>query len=366
LWAVNATAGTVAWRRRLRTYEGSRRDGRILTNYAILGADGTTLWLNIDGPLGVALEDGHVVADAARIEQRNPGLAGKLIFERGYVAFGRHGLQLTLDDASQWRIDAADLSAAPRDTPVSRPGGIVPPANPLPSSTSQFQMRSLSIGKAWLGVLTDAEAEYLSHPPTIPGRAPNERPGALQQFLNENHVPQPLNDPLPQAYRLWKAKLTEVSAAPSGWPKELPDRWGKRTEFSDYRPLPDAPSFLKAGLLREHSDAKVPLWYRDPDSVLVLHTDKLGPAGRLVVSRVSGPDGVPVWKVSLPLASLHSAMRGENDLFMWGREPGAKDERGTDWDSEHAKLVRIDVASGQSIVLDLTVEGLTRPALGLE
>jgi hypothetical protein len=227
-------------------------------------------------------------------------------------------------------------------------------------------MRSLSIGKAWLGVLTDAEAEYLSHPPTIPGRDPNERPGALQQFLNENHVPQPLNDPLPQAYRLWKARLTEVSAAPSGWPKELPDRWGKRTEFSDYRPLPDAPSFLKAGLLREHSDAKVPLWYRDPDSVLVLHTDKLGPAGRLVVSRVSGPDGVPVWKVSLPLASLHSAMRGENDLFMWGREPGAKDERGTDWDSEHAKLVRIDVASGQSIVLDLTVEGLTRPALGLE
>lgn len=366
LWAIQASTASVAWRQRLRTFSGKERSGRVLPAFRILGADGTTLWLNIEGPVGVSLVDGKIVADAKAIEQRNPRLAGKLVYSPGYIAFGRNGLQMTLDDASQWRIDAADLNAAPRDEPVSRPDSIVPPVHLSPASTSQFQMRAIEIGQYWLGVLTDAEADYLSHPPVIPGRDPNERPGAMQQFLNENHVPPPLNDPLPQPYRLWRALTRQVSAAPTGWPRELPDNWGTRTEFSDYAVLPDSPAFLRAGLLREHRDADVPLWFRDPDSVMVLHADKLGPAGRVSLSRVSGPLGKPVWRSPLPLTSLHSVMRGESDLLFWGSEPGQSDANDTGIDTTHANLVRIDVTTGQIRVLELTAESLVHPALEAE
>ncbi|MBL0163237.1 MAG: hypothetical protein IPP82_06235 [Xanthomonadales bacterium] len=359
LWAIDAASATVAWRRRLRTFEGSQREGRMLTGFEILGVDGTTLWLNAEGPVGVSLKDGSVVADASRIEKRNPSLAGKLVTQRGYIAFGRNGLQLTLSDASQWRIDANDLLAAPRDTPVRHPEGIVPPANPLPSTTSSFQVRSLSAGQAWLGVLTDAEADELSHPPVIPGRDTGERPGALQQFLNDNHVPQPLNNPLPRPYRLWQAKMTEVSAAPQDWPKELPDNWGKRSEFSEYKVLADAPAFLRAGLLRQHRHAEIPLWYRDPDSVLVLHVDKLGDAGRLQLTRVSGPNGKVVWQAPLPMASLASVMHGDHDLLLWGSVPDVADDGRSGGHPWHQVLVRVDVPTGKSMVLDLIREGFT-------
>jgi hypothetical protein len=359
LWAVDATSATVAWRQRLRSFKDDERAGRMLTAFRILGADGTTLWLNMEGPLGVSLADGRPVAGGADIARRNPQLTGKIINAPGYIAFGRNGLQLTLDDASQWRIDAADLSAAGRDTPVSRRDGIVAPANAQPSSTSHFQMRALEMGDRWLGVLTDAEADRLGKPPVVPGREADERPGAMQRFLEANHVPAPLDEPLPQPYRLWGARVKQVSAAPPDWPAELPDNWGMRPEFSDYKVLPEAPAFLRAGLLRTRGDAEFPLWYRNPDSVLVLHVDRLGDAGRLQLARVSGPLGKPVWNAALPLVALASVMKGEGDLLLWGSEANARNS-GAGIKGVRHKLVRVDVATGATLVLDLSAEGMAR------
>lgn len=236
LWAIDAASTSVAWRKRLRSFEGTEREGRSLPGFELLGADGTTLWVNVEGPLGVALSDGHVVADGARIDERNPQFTGKRVDEPGYVAFGRHGLQVTLDDASQWRIDAHDLRAAPRDTPVSDPARIVAPA--LRAATSAFQLRGLPLPHRWLGLLTDKEGVHLSHPPVVPGRDPGERAGAMQQFLERNHVPPPLHEPLPQAYRLWSARMEQVSAAPPEWPKDWPDRWGTERSSATTRSWP--------------------------------------------------------------------------------------------------------------------------------
>jgi hypothetical protein len=356
VWAIDAANATVAWRKRLRSYEGKEREGRILPAFELLGVDGDTLWINVEGPLGVALSDGHIVADGARIDERNPQLPGKRVDEPGYVAFGRHGLQVTLDDASQWRIDAHDLRAASRDTPVSDPARIVAPA--LRAATSAFQVRALPMADRWLGLLTDKEAAHLSHPPVVPGRDPDERPGAMQQFLERNHVPPPLHDPLPQPYRLWGARIEQVSAAPSDWPKDWPDRWGTRPQFSDYQVLPESPTFLRAGLLRPHRDGDIPFWYRDPDSVLVLHADKLGEAGRLHLARISGPRGSTVWRAALPYTALDSVMHREADLVLLGHGPamGASADRSDS--ATHQVIVRIDIASGNMLVLDLAVESL--------
>ena len=367
LWAIDARTATLAWRKRLRTYEGAERSGRdpgsspgqALRGFDLLGADGKILWLTIDGPLGVSLSDGSVVADGAHIDAKNPAMAGKRVDERGYIAFGRHGLQLTLNDASQWRIDASDLSAAPRDTDVRNPAGIVAPAKS--GSTSHFMTRALPIGERWLGVMTDQEAELYRNKPVIPGRDPNERPGVMQQFLEENHVPAPLLEPRPQPYRLWGARVQQVSAAPPDWPKQLPDRWGKRPKFSDYRVLPESPHFLRAGLLHEGlpqqgGSQEQALWYRGPDSVLVLHSDKLGQQGRLQLTRVSGPLGKPVWNVALPMDQLRSVLRKDDELMLLGSEPAA--DKKSEEEGPHLKAVRVDVPSGKTSVLDLTAESL--------
>lgn len=360
LWAIDAATNSVVWRNRLRTYENRERAGRIQTGFKLLGVDGAVLWLDIEGPLGVSLDDGHVVADLASIELRNPQLAGRLVEENGYIAFGRNGLQLTLNDATQWRVDASDLSAAPRDVAVSHPDGITGPAYYRNSGTSSFQIRGVQIGERWLGVLTDKEADMLSQPPVVPGSKPGDRPGVMQKFLEENHVPTPLNEPLPQAYRLWGAHVKTVSAAPADWPKELPDNWGKRPHFSRYEVLPEAPSFLRAGLLREHPDTQDPLWYLNPDSFLVLHVDKLGAEGRLVLSRVSGPVGKLVWQATLAMTSVDSVMPGASDIYLWGREPVASDDHGNGGQHEHLKLARVELATGQATLTDMTVASSTR------
>lgn len=353
LWAVDASLGKVAWRKRLRSYEGRQREGRVLTDFELLGVDGDTLWVNVEGPLAISLPDGGLRADGARIDAVNPRLAGRRVDERGYVAFGRNGLQLTLDDASQWRIDAHDLSAAPRDTPVRHPERIVAPAPRR--STSAFQVRAIPIGDRWIGLLTDGEARHLSTPPRVPGRGPDERPGAMQQYLEAQHVPAPLHQPLPQPYRLWSAHVEQVSAAPPDWPKDWPDNWGTRPRFSDYAVLPASPVFLRAGLLRPHPDSDIPFWYREPDSVLVLHSGKLGEAGRLELTRVAGPRGDVAWRVPLPSSELLSVMHADGDLLLLGQEPVAH-EHGEE--RLHTRLVRIDVARGTARALDLTAESL--------
>jgi len=358
LWAIDVADAKLAWRKRLRTYEGQARRGIDLRSFDLFGADRGTLWLNVREPLAVALSDGRILADGARIEAVNPRLAGKRVDRAGYVAFGSHGLQLTLDDATQWNIDGTDFSARPRATTARDPQRIVAPEK-AHTSTDRFQLRGLPIGDRWLGMLTDAEAEQLSKPPVVPGRKPGERRGAMEEFLESQHVPQPL-EPRPQPYRLWSARVAQVSAAPRGWSKDLPDNWGKRPQFSDYAPLPEGPSFLQAGLLG-NGVGEIPLWYRQPDSVLVLHYDKIGGAGHLQVTRIAGPAGNIVWKAALPLHDLQAVMRREGQpLALFGSEAVEVEAPARDEEPvvTHRRIVSLDTATGRVLPFDLTAESL--------
>lgn len=361
LWAVDPIALQVAWRRRVRSFSGRDRPGRDLRAFSILGADGDVLWLGVNGPRGVALADGHDIADGALLDRHNPQFAGRRVDEPGFIAFGRHGLQLTLDDASQWRVDAATLQAAPRDTPLPDPTRVTPPAMTGHGSATAFRLRGARIGDRWLGVLTDREADFYGRPPVVPGRGPDEQAGVMFDHLESQHVPPRLVETEAVPYRLWSARVTEVSAAPRGWPAHMPDNWGTRPRYSDYAVLPDAPTFLRAGLLREHPLAEHPLWYRAPDSILVIHVDRLGAAGRLQLSRIAGPSGTPVWQAPLPFDRLDAVLRGDRDLVLLGTVPPAPGATpGPDAGPAHRALAAIDIASGRTRVLDLGAESLRR------
>jgi hypothetical protein len=351
LWALDAATAQPVWRRRLRTFE----DAGVL-DFQLLGADNGVLWLFVRQPIGVAMGDGAIVADGAAIERANPAMAGKRVDEAGYVAFGGQGLQLTLDDATQWLIDGRTLAARPRDaTPA--PAGIAGAAHEA-SYSSAFQLRGLPIGGTrWLGVLTDEEAARLRGDAVVPGATPGERRGAAADFFARFHAPDRLTVQ-PRGYRLWGAHVASVSAAPPDWPKELPDNWGKRDQFSDYQPLPDAPSFLQAGLLGDGRSEQA-FWFRAPDSVLVLHHDKLGSAGRLRLARIAGPGGRTVWDAAPTLANLEAVAYGERSVILVGTEPNdAHDPRQERSRAAHEKFVSVDIASGAVSVFDLTAESV--------
>lgn len=351
LWAFDADTARVAWRRRVRSFE----DDEPMT-YELLGAEGATLWLLVREPIGVALRDGSLVADGARIDEANSALAGKRVDQPGYVAFGAQGLQLTLSDSTQWIIDEELLLAQPRADAPSPADNVIFPAYDSPY-TSRFQLRGLPLEGRWLGVLTDEEAETLKAPPVVPGAKPGERHPAMEDVYERQHVPGDLTV-RPVRYRLWSARVAKVSAAPSGWPEELPDNWGTRDKFSDYAPLPEAPVFLQAGLLGD-GRSPIPYWFRQPDSVVVLHHDKVGDAGRLRLARVAGPGGRVVWDAPLTLADLEFSTLSGDTLFLIGSVPNPNHNRTSEVSrQEHQVLVSVAVASGAVARYDLTTESV--------
>lgn len=265
-------------------------------------------------------------------------------------------MQLTLSDSTQWIVDGETFAAEQRASAPMRSDRITPPAYDAPY-TSRFQLRGMPIDTMWLGVLTDKEAATLQAEPVVPGAKPDDRPGVMADFLESQHYPKDL-EAAPVPYRLWSAKLTKVSNAPRDWPKDFPDNWGTHDQFSDYKPLPESPPFLQAGLLGNGSSEQ-PLWARQPESVFVLHHDKVGNAGRLHLTRVSGPAGRIVWDAPLLLANLDASMFGETNLAFFGTVPNPGYEPKSDISTETLEtLVAVDVASGRVSRYDLTGESL--------
>ncbi len=131
-----------------------------------------------------------------------------------------------------------------------------------------------------------------------------------------------------------------------------------REQFSDYRPLPEAPPFLQAGLLGDgRSDH--PFWFRQPDSVLVLHHDKVGGAGRLRVARVSGPAGNVVSDAPLGIAALSSSMLGETSVTLFGTVPNLHhDPQAETSPEEEEVLIGLNAGNGAVASYDLTAESL--------
>jgi hypothetical protein len=351
LWRFDAAALRPVWRKRLLT------DARPnLSKVGVLGADGDRVWLFLGGPVVASTASGEVVGGAAAIEDRNPALKNVVPLDEGhYRFFHGYGLVFTAADARAWRVDAATLEATPWDakTAVKRPSAIGLP-HYAPSSLTTFQKRGLTLEQNWLGVLTEDEGEAMNRGPQVPGARPGERRRAMAEFLDYTHAPPELSHGGPKRYRLWRSKVEHVSAAPAGWPKTLPDRWGKRPRYSAFAPFEKSPEFLQAGLLSD-GRSRLPILLRDPDSVLVLHRDRIDDEGRLHVTRIAGPDGRTVWDAASPLSVLQSVMPGAGPLVLFGRAYVAPNrDMGDPYHDAHEWLISLDLATGSARTFDLS------------
>lgn len=347
LWRLDADAARPVLRKRLLTeYHGD------ILDLGLMGADGDRLWIFLREPLVLSATTGEVLADAAAIEAKNEALRGVLPRQmRHYAFFNQHGFVFTAADARAWSVDPRTLAAVPWKPREAqpRPTAIAPAYFAAQSSTS-FQKRGLLLSTRWLGVLTDDEAAALQPKPVVPG----ERRGAYQQFMDSMHGPTDLSHSGPKRYRMWHSKVEQVSAAPAGWPKALPDKWGLRPRYSTFAVFEKSPEFLQAGLLSD-GRSKLPIWTTKPDSVLVLHRDRIDEDGRLHVTRFAGPDGHVLWDAALPLSLMQSVMPDQKTVLLFGRSYQPDRPRvGDPYHTAHEWVIALELATGTVRAFDLS------------
>lgn len=328
VWGFDGRTGQPVWRRRISDDRAGVNMGRTL-----LGVHGGVLWL-LDGQqlLGLDPATGAVTADAAAFEAANPALRGVVPAEARYIRFDPKGLSFTAADGSDWRLTGNGAQTAPDgprldlDAQRAEPeAGVFLPARVAGGNgTWAFYSRGLRVGDRWLGLLAEPEVEGFQKAGGIGGVDPKRYPRT----------------------RVWSARVGSRNTF-----------FGPRPTFGDFAPLPEGPEFLTAGLLEDGRCChRPPILVRDPDSVLVLHRDRLGEGSRLRLTRVTGPGGKPAWTADLPVESLEAVMPGETTLVLLGarNEPPLVRRRG--WRPESVDhLVTIDLATGRQSVYGLRV-----------
>lgn len=340
LWEIDGATAQPLHRRRI------KRD-KVNSDMKALGMDQGILWARIPELAGIRLTDGQIVADKARIEAKNPSLA-TLIPKPPQSAFfltesqqplkfdPGSGMTVRLDDARIVRIDPITLEATPH-VPHTSGNNSPAPADPAtPPTRSKVispangmdwyaMVRSLNIAKTgspgnWLGLLSEDERAKL-----------NERNAGVSHQMDHTS---------PRRHRLYRASLTKIE-----------DYMSSRFEYQNLEPLPEAPGFLMAGLLIQapvETGQPSAMWRRDPDSVFVISRDRLGDDGRMQLARISGPKGVPVWNIALPVSNLSAWIPGEKQAFILGPDPTAKRSPMAEENENTAhQILSVDLATGK-------------------
>ncbi|WP_367872623.1 PA2928 family protein [Luteolibacter sp. Populi] len=315
LWELDAATAQPLSRRRI------KRD-KVNGDHKAMGMEQGVLWARIPELVGIRLADGEIIADSAKIEARNPALAGLMPKPAGTGIFlpesmqplkfiPQSGMIVRLDDARQVRIDPLTLEATPyvKSKPTTGSSSAVEASAPAlgmaPMSISNgmdwyAMVRGLAMqgpegGGQWLGLLSEPELAT----------------------LQENHlVGHQMDFSTPARQKLYRAEL-----------KTVQEFLGPLVQYMDPAALPESPEFLMAGLLTQGSggsSGQSAMWRRQPDSVFVLSRDRLGDQGRLQLARISGPKGTPVWSIALPLSNMSAWIPGERHALMLGPDPSAQ------------------------------------------
>jgi hypothetical protein len=313
VWGFDAATGQPVWRRRITQDRSGVNMGR-----EILGAQDGVLWVvQPKGLVGLSTADGSVVADPARTETANPILKGVLPTEAQYYAFDAGGLRFTAADGRKWRMGPGLKAAVDTPTPDKPAPGVALPARVAGGNgTWAFMEQGLDTQALWLGLLSPEQAAALTGGGPPRGIDPTTHPRT----------------------RLWYAKIGSRRTF-----------FGKERTYSDFKPYPDSPEFLQAGLLTDGRTNAIPILLFEPDSVLVLHRDRLGEQGRLRVSRISGPRGKVLWTVDLPMQAVEAVMPGKTSVALLGRQDDDRLKRNpNDLPGSVDQFVAIDYATGKS------------------
>ncbi len=323
-----------------------------LGDVAVLGADRGVLWARLPDLIGVRLADGAMVADRARMAAANPALASVLPQPPDRTLFLTpqqqrlrftlaDGLVMLLDDGRRVRVDPSTLQArtlgAAAETEREAAPGAQRQRALAPASGMQWNamVRGLSIARTdrdldWLGLVAERE---------------------VAQIARERQTTSVPDFTRPERFKLYRGRQRPETT-----------HFGVRHRLELVQPLPEAPEFLFAGLAVEDPEVNPTraLWRREPDSVFVLHRDRLGDQGRWLLSRVAGPAGREVWRAELPLSNVGLWLPGGPNarhatlLGTWlnaPRSPWAEER-----EERSMQVVSVDLDSGEMAAFNLDVE----------
>ncbi|WP_230166322.1 hypothetical protein [Roseomonas sp. CECT 9278] len=265
----------------------------------LIGEQGATIWLWLDGLGAVSAVDGQVLADQAGIAGRNAAVPGLASPVRGQVRLA-DALVFDPRGGPAWRIDPRDFVASPTTAPAPRPLPALSAAAAFgPGGPTAFRVLEARLGEAWFGLPPrDARLD-----PPVAARGPGTR------FLS------PTAPGAGTTQQLWRGAVRMGSAAPPGWPANFPDRFGQAERLVDVARLAGVAGLTLAGFLTAGGEA--PILLADPPGVLVLEGM---PGQGLTLLRVDAA-GAVAWRAALPIARVTSVMPGARHLALAGLAP---------------------------------------------
>jgi hypothetical protein len=343
LWALDAATAQPVFRKRI-------KKDKVNGDEIAMGVEQGILWARIPELVGIRLADGVIVADSAKIEERNPSVKGLMPKPPGVGMFLTEEMQplkfdpdagmiVRLDDARKVRIDPLTLEATPY-VPLSEEKKRAAKANKkdgVEKAATRTKVERLSNGMEWRAMVRgvtmarpDDEQDWL-------GLIADSE---LADATSRKAISHQVNFSEPMRHRLYRARF-----------KQVEDFFGVGMRFVDPAPLPESPEFLMGGLLTQETptwDQQTAMWRRNPDSVFVLSRDRLGEAGRMQVARISGPAGKPVWSTALPLSAVSAWLPGERHALMLGPDPSAeRSPMAEENENASMQVVSIDLETGE-------------------
>jgi hypothetical protein len=277
VWAFDALTAKPVYRRRLQKVDHGAMQGR-----KILGLQNKTLWVLLPAGLhAIDKETGAFAADPDSLQRLNPELRGLLPIEAQFYSFTDRGLTVKAADAKVWHIHPDTFLVSTE--PIPSLGKAIMPPYITPQATYAFLERGFDIGTKWLGLLNPEEAAT----------------------FGKNHAIRGLDY---QSRRsLYAADISKATTF-----------FGPQNRYSNFKALTE--EFLAPGILSDHRPTghHALIYRRDPDSLFVLHSDRLGEDGRLQLTRVAGPGGKVLWNTPLRLSVLQCLMLDEQSLVLSG------------------------------------------------
>lgn len=278
-WAFDISTLKPIYRRRLQTLPNGN-----LLGTAVLGAHNQTIWIILaTGLHAINRDTGLVTADPERIMYLNPNLRGILPTNAMNFALDSNGLRVRANDGRTWNFHPDSLIAT--ETLPALNTKAIPPAYFLYDALSGYTARGIELGTKWLGLLSKQEATDFE------GKS-----GLYSRYLD--YV---------SRRSLYSGDITRLSSL------------FQENHTGNFKSL--TADFLAPGLLADHRPTRgnVVIFQRNPDSVFVIHKDRLGEEGNLFLARVSGPAGQILWNIPLKISTLQAILPGDQALVIMGK-----------------------------------------------
>jgi hypothetical protein len=276
----------------------------------IMGSDGHTLWFDCTGLFGISLDDYELVT-TEDLRRANPSIDPKWWEDQRHMDIIEGRLLVNNDDRSAaFVVDPATLKAAPTEPKVSNerferhePGHYL--AAGYISSTG-----------SWFGLHAQEELD---------------RSFAVKEWIR----PVESAEDAERQRRFCSADLE-------------PSDDGAHFRIQRIAPV-NATEYINAAFVRMN-DASAPLRIKDPESALMIHTDKPGIGGKLVVARIDTKGNV-LWtaETGIDRFDLSQILPGETSCAFVGTRPPIPNKL------SEPLLVLVDNATGK-----VTVETLWR------